>query len=169
MLARCSPALRKLERLAIENRGRVIGAINRRPLARLSKLLSILKQNAFLRFIIAGVMTWSLRARSPPFPRVPFPLQTRLSTAVVYCRACDHHLRRTPCLDLLLARSPVATTRAAVVNDHVDDRGHVPEPYRAYAPSRVTPRIYRDRVEISILRQRRMFHVPWKIEEIVVA
>jgi len=51
-------------RLAIANRGRVIGAINRRraPRGRLSKLLSILKQNAFLRFIIARVMT---RVRSP--------------------------------------------------------------------------------------------------------
>jgi len=38
--------------LSLANRGRVIAAINRRP-HRLSKLLSILKQNAFPRFIIA--------------------------------------------------------------------------------------------------------------------
>lgn len=41
--------------LSLANRGRVIAAINQRPPSnRLSKLLSILKQNAFPRFIIAG-------------------------------------------------------------------------------------------------------------------
>lgn len=41
--------------LSLTNRGSVIAAINRRPPSnRLSKLLSILKQNAFPRFIVAG-------------------------------------------------------------------------------------------------------------------
>lgn len=83
-------------RLGIANRGRVIAAINRRrPLGRLSKLLSILKQNAFLRFIIVGVMTWSTLA--------PFLLRSRLLLF-------DHHLRL-----LHLSASPVVLPPPVIV------------------------------------------------------
>lgn len=88
--------------VGIANRGRVIAAINRRrPLGRLSKLLSILKQNAFLRFIIVGVMTWSTLSLPPPYRLLLF----------------DHHLRLldlSPCCHLPCLSSTTSFTTTAM-------------------------------------------------------
>lgn len=109
---RCGVKVTASLALGIANRGRVIAAINRRrPLGRLSKLLSILKQNAFLRFIIVGVMTWSTLA-----PSLPSFIAVRPSPSTSTSR---------PLPALAVLPPPV------IADDVVhDDDGHVPEPYR---------------------------------------